>query len=122
MVASETNHYRWSNERGEPIYSDRPPPKGTDYEVISSSSRLKRSVSAEEGAVPPELTPEAADGSGGSKKNTGLCEKAKMNLLSLQGTHKVSVRDDQGQVRELSPQEREIAKQTAQATIDMYCD
>ena len=52
-IAGNT-HYRWLNDRGEPVYSDRPPPQGVEYEVMSTTSSFKRAVSAEEGAVPLE--------------------------------------------------------------------
>jgi len=127
---ADSNHYRWINSRGEPVFSDRPPPKGVDYEVISTRSTLKRVVSADEGAVPLEVNPSASNEfdavdsaeEGRSKKNTALCERAKMNLLALEGDNKVSVRNEQGEVSELSPEAREIARQTAKATIDIYCD
>ncbi len=42
------NYYRWMDERGNPVHSDRPPPKGIDYEVVSTGSSLIRQVDAEE--------------------------------------------------------------------------
>jgi len=127
---ADSNHYRWINSRGEPVYSDRPPPKGVDYEVISTQSTLKRVVSGDEGAVPLEVNPSASNDfdpvdsaeEGRSKKNSALCERAKMNLVALEAPRKATVRNDQGEQRELSPQEREVAKQTAKAQIDAYCD
>ena len=50
-------HYRWTNNNGGTVYSDRPPPMGVDYEVVSSDSGLKRVVNGEEGAVPLEVDP-----------------------------------------------------------------
>ncbi len=39
-------YYRWVDERGNPTHSDRPPPKGIDYEVITTGSNFKREVDA----------------------------------------------------------------------------
>lgn len=126
-----SNHYRWLNERGEPVYSDRPPPKGTSYEVISSSSSFKRQVSGDEGAVPLETTPSpgndftAVDSSteGRSEKNAALCERARANLEALTGeSGKITVRNAQGEVRELSAEEKIIERQTAQAQVSVYCE
>ena len=50
-------HYRWIDDRGNPVHSDRPPPKGVDYEVISTGTSLTRQVTGDEGAVPLELEP-----------------------------------------------------------------
>ena len=128
-VANE-NQYRWLNDRGEPIYSDRPPPEGVDYEVISTESTLKRVVPGEQGAVPLETKPSVSNNfkpvdsaeEGRSKKNPELCEKAKMNLVALDGGRPLKVRNDKGEVKELSPEEREIAKQDVQELIETYCD
>lgn len=128
--AAGSNHYRWLNERGEPVFSDRPPPKGVDYEVVSSQSSLKRNVSAEEGAVPPETQSRAGNEFDQidtaavelSKKNAELCKRAEMNLIALNSADKVNVRNDQGELRELSPQEMELARQTAKAQMSVYCE
>ena len=130
FITAETNHYRWKNERGETMFSDRPPPKGVDYEVISSSSTFKRVVSSGEGAVPLETKPSAnnkfdsVDSSQAtpSTKNPELCERATMNLIALNSADKINVRNDQGEVKALSPQEREVARQTAEAQVSIYCD
>ena len=47
--------YRWKDDRGNPVNSDRPPPKGVDYEVISTQSSMVRPVDSKEGAVPLEV-------------------------------------------------------------------
>ena len=136
LVATSTaslgasNQYRWLDDRGEPVYSDRPPPKGVDYEVVSAGSSLKRVVSAEEGAVPPETQPRVGnefnqvDSSAGtrSKNNPELCQRARTNLEALSSSAKVKVRNEKGEVRYLNPEEMEIERQTAQAQISVYCE
>ena len=49
--SAQTNHYRWVNAQGETVFSDRPPPAGIDYEVVSTISRQKRAVSANKGLL-----------------------------------------------------------------------
>ncbi len=123
-----STHYKWVNERGEPVYSDRPPPKGVDYEVVSTQSSFKRIVSGDEGAVPLETDPrvgnefEQVNTRQKSKKNPELCQRAKTNLDALTTSDQVKVRNAQGEVRMLSPEEMEIERQTARAQIDVYCD
>jgi hypothetical protein len=127
-VAGST-HYTWYNERGQPVYSDRPPPKGVDYEVASSSSTFKRVVSGEEGAVPLETDPSPSNqfdqvkktGSN-TRKNPELCQRAKNNLEALTSSDQVNVRNNQGEVRMLSPEEMKIERQTARAQVSVYCD
>ena len=127
-VAGNT-HYRWLNERGIPVHSDRPPPKGIDYEVISTGSSFKRVVSSDEGAVPLETESRAgnefdrvnSDAAKRSKKNAELCEKARTNLDSLTNSERVKVRDSQGEERFLTAEEIEVETQTAKAQISVYC-
>ncbi len=130
-VPAQSNYYRWLDSGGNPIVSDRPPPAGTDYEVVSTQATLKRTVEAEEGAVPlaidpttgAELTqresPEAA--AERIKKNAELCAMAKSNLDALSGRDTVAIRDSKGEVKELNPQEMELQRETTKAQIKVYC-
>jgi hypothetical protein len=126
---AQTNYYRWLDVRGNPIVSDRPPPAGTDYEVVSTQSTLKRAVDANEGAVPlainptpgNEFTPQDSAEAQRSTTNAELCQKAQSNLEALSGTAAVTVRNDQGEARVLTPQEMEIQRTTTEAQIKVYC-
>lgn len=123
-------HYRWMNERGTPVHSDRPPPKGTDYEVISTNSGLKRVVSGEQGAVPLEVESrvgnefESVDENLDAqvKKNPQLCQRARDNLNALAEPESVRMRNDQGEVRALTAKDIETQRTLAQAQADLYCD
>ena len=56
VLAGEV-YYKWLDERGNPVHSDRPPAKGIKYEVVSTGSSLIRQVEPEEGAVPRKSNP-----------------------------------------------------------------
>jgi hypothetical protein len=115
------------NDRGDPVYSDRPPPKGIDYEVVSTDSGLKRQVSGSEGAVPRENHPrvgnefKAVESEAKSKKNEALCNRATENFEALSGSREIQVRDGNGEVRTLSPEEKEVSRQSAKAQVSVYC-
>ena len=49
--------YRWVDDRGHTVHSDRPPPQGVDYEVVSTESSFSREVDSDEGAVPLDVDP-----------------------------------------------------------------
>lgn len=127
--AAGTVHYRWVDDRGNPVHSDRPPPKGIDYEVITTGSGLKRVVSGDEGAVPPEVKPRVgneftqvdAEEARRSKKNPELCSRARANLEALTDNAKVRIRDDQGEERFLTDEEIIVERERAQAQISVYC-
>jgi hypothetical protein len=127
---AQSNYYRWLDSRGNPIHSDRPPPAGVDYEVVSTESTFTRAVTGEEGAVPlaveptvgNEFTPQDSAKSADYKKNPEFCQRAKTNLESLTTSAQVKVRDDQGEERYLTPEEMEVERQKAKAQIDVYCE
>lgn len=129
-VAGATHYYRWLNARGEPVHSDRPPPSGVDYEVISTGSSFKRVVSSEEGVVPLETTPNPsnqfdqvdAQAAARSVKNQELCDRARANLAALNSSEKVEVRNEQGEMRYLTPEEILVERQTARAQLSVYCE
>mgnify|MGYP001550745374 FL=1 len=56
------------------------------------------------------------------KKNNELCQRARTNLEALTSSPQVKIRNDQGDVRLLTPEEIEVQKQTASAQISVYCE
>ena len=121
--------YKWTNEKGNTVHSDRPPPTGTPYEVISTSSNLMRRVKPDEGAVPPEIVPKPGNEFEPTeaqprpvKKNPEQCKRARENLAVLNSKARIRIRDDQGQVRPLSEEEKEDQRQQATDAITRHCD
>lgn len=121
-------YYRWVDDRGNPTHSDRPPPKGTDYEVITTGSNFKREVDATEGAVPLEVKPEPGNEfdvvkeSTEVKKNPEYCARAQDNLAQLDTRARIRARNEQGEVRYLSEEEKAAEREKAQEAINIYCD
>ena len=126
-VAGEV-YYRWVDDRGNPTHSDRPPPKGTDYEVITTGSRFKREVDATEGAVPLEVKPnpgnefEVVTEKSAIKKNPEYCARAKDNLVQLNTKARIRTRNENGEVYYLGEEEKATERKNAQDAIDAYCD
>ena len=124
------DYYRWIDERGNPVHSDRPPPKGIDYEVVSTGSSLTRQVSAEEGAVPAETKPRVGnefervdtDQMQVVEKNPEYCKRAQDNLATLNTAARIRVRNDQGEFRYLDEKEKEMQRQRARDSIAVHCE
>lgn len=128
-VSAGTNHYRWVDERGDPVHSDRPPPKGVDYEVVSTGSSLVRQVKAEEGVVPTEIKPRVGNdfeqvdtAKKGMEKNPEYCERARQNILSLDTHARIRVSNEQGEYHWLTQEEKDAQRLQAEATIATHCD
>ena len=121
--------YRWTDDRGNPVNSDRPPPKGVDYEVISTNSSMVRPVDAEEGAVPLQVKPspsnefDPVDASPPKiEKNPEYCQRARENLETLNMNVRIQMRDENGEVYFLSEEDRAIQRKKAQDSIEVNCD
>jgi hypothetical protein len=120
--------YRWKDAAGNPVNSDRPPPQGTDYEVISTTSSMVRPVDAQEGAVPLQVKPTAnndfkpveAD-KPAVEKNPEYCQRAKDNLLQIDSHGRIRLRDDQGEVRYLTEEEKEAERKNALDAMKVFC-
>ena len=128
-TASGENYYRWKDERGNPVHSDRPPPEGIQYEVVSTESRLIRPVEAREGAVPKKVQPTASNDfepiepkKMTTKKNPEYCARAKDNLYTIDVTPRIRTRNDQGEMRILTPEERQVERKKALDAIEAYCE
>jgi hypothetical protein len=129
LVAQAEVHYRWINERGVQVHSDRAPPPGIDYEVVDVGPSVVRPVRAEEGAVPRTIEPspgnrfETVDPRRAEvEKNPEYCARARDNLYRLDNDARVRMRNEQGEVSYLEPEEREAERQKALKAIDIYCE
>lgn len=127
-TAGET-YYRWTDERGNMLHSDRPPPPGTAYEVVSTDSSEIRKVDAEAGAVPLEVRPtvgnefetypkEPKD----FKKSAETCKRAKENMAALNSGEVIRMRNSQGEIRELSAEDIAYQRQRAEEVMRAHCD
>ncbi len=121
--------YRWKDEAGNPVNSDRPPPKGIEYEVITTKSSMVRPVDAAEGNVPPNTKPQAGNESQPVavttppvEKNAEYCRQAKDNLAALDSDVRIQMRNEKGEVYYLSTEERDVQRKKAVDTIKVNCD
>lgn len=128
-ASADGTYYRWLDERGTPVNSDRPPPAGTPYDVVSTKSNLKREVGASEGAVPATVEPTVGNEfepvktqAEAVKKNPEMCKRAQENLETLNTKVQIQVRNDQGELRPLSEEEKEEQRKRAMDTIKAHCN
>ncbi len=132
-AAADQGYYKWTDARGNPHASDRPPPAGVEYEFVVTSSGLKRRAPAEKSsgedyapdapAVPQPLEkqPAVADTSAAIEKDPALCQQAKSNLQSLEGFIRVRIRDENG-VRWLTEEDKAAQRKRAEDLIAVHCE
>ena len=131
--AAGDTYYRWLDEKGKMVVSDRPPTDpAIEYDVVSQRSSMIRRVQPGEGAVPAEVTPrpgnefeqvdESVDDSEVAK-NPESCARAQANLDALDSAARIRIRDeDTGEIRFISDEEREIQRQKALDVIRVHCE
>ena len=123
-------YYRWTDPDGNPVHSDRPPPTGTNYEVVSTGTSQVRKVSSSEGAVAPVSDTSKKDDFDGFEeakaeapaKNAEFCKSAKENLDTLESKARIRLKDDNGEYRYLTAEEKETQKKTARDLIKSHCE
>ncbi|WP_439100681.1 DUF4124 domain-containing protein [Congregibacter sp.] len=132
-ASSADTYYRWKDEQGKLVVSDRPPAsEQIEYEVVSQRSSLIRRVKPGEGAVPKEVTPRPGNEFTQVDprqeeievvtKNPESCARAKANLETLNTAARIRIRDKAtGELRFISEEEKETQRQKARDTIRVHC-
>ena len=123
-AVAATNYYRWIDERGNTIHSDRPPPAGVDYEVVRTGASFKDSGASTEDTTQPATENGAAQANNlsRSQKNPELCESAKGNLDALTNSDRVTMRNAKGEVHVLTAEEIKVSIKTTRGQIDAFCE
>jgi len=130
-VLAQQSLYRWTDEQGNQVNSDRPPAAGVEYEVISIQSNMVQaadetsSVETEQnGAAVDQSDPPLAtltETEAKQKQNAELCKLATENLAILSTKARIRMQDDAGEVRYLSEDEKAAQQRQAENAIKDYC-
>lgn len=123
--AANTVTYKWLDEEGKVVYGDHPP-KGVDAEQIRISTGTS---STEEAAQGFSDDPEAKKEDEGQLKVGGIdkdkadeyCKQARTNLEVLENNALIRQKDDQGQERILSEDEKQEQIATAREIANRFC-
>jgi hypothetical protein len=115
--------YRWVDERGQVVISDRPPQAGTPHETLSVKSG--RSLGNPAVPAPAEDAP-AASGSPAPQAddivaNPETCRIARENLNALETAGRIKKIGDDGEPYFLTEEEKEIERDRARSLIRVHC-
>jgi len=136
MPVSASTTYRWVDQNGNPVLSDRPPEAGVPYTEVCVDTGFRRypkpaapeTVAPDDAATASSNTP----ASNNPEKNTAnttlvveaypeLCERARDNIFKLETFPRMRVQDDGGEVRFMSDEERAEQLATAYEVRDANC-
>lgn len=132
--ADASTTYRWVDDNGNPVLSDRPPEAGIPYTEVGVEAGFKRypkPVANETAGQAPESNVSSSplsSATGGQSNRVevveaqpALCEQAKDNIFKLETFPRMRVRDDDGEVRFMSDEERATQLATAYKVRDANC-
>ena len=126
--------YRWVDDNGNPVLSDRPPMTGTPYTEIEIKTGLKRYAKSTTAATePPSVTTELRAQQGTALAVTDVnesvlpsasrdeCEALYADIERLTNYPRIIVRDEVGEEHLLSPEERATRLEEALAFAETFC-
>ena len=136
--ASANTTYRWVDQNGNPVLSDRPPEAGIPYTEVGVDSGFKR-YPKPTGMNQPDVN--ESDGTGASSTDSSsasaassptrievvspepdLCDQAQDNIFKLETFPRMRVQDENGEVRFMTDEERSAQLATAYRVRDANCD
>jgi len=132
MTESTAEMYKWTDANGETVYSQSPPPEG-EAEKMKPPPPPPPPVESEragtiDDSAASKLPPGAPDPKELARRKTEEkqmltreCEKAKERLTTLESGRNYGMREEGGQVRRLSGEERERQRKEAKQAVDKYC-
>ena len=136
--ASANTTYRWVDQNGNPVLSDRPPEAGVPYTEVGVDSGFKRypkptgvnepdvNESGQAGASSTDLNSASAASSptrsGVVSPQPDLCDQAQDNIFKLETFPRMRVQDENGEVRFMTDEERSAQLATAYRVRDANCD
>ena len=135
--AAASPTYRWVDDNGNPVLSDRPPEAGIPYTEVGVDTGFRRYPKpVVDETIEPDGQPLAGSASVSTlassnraeanptkvvEAHSALCEQAKDNIFKLETFPRMRVQDDDGEVRFMSDEERATQLATAYKVRDANC-
>ncbi len=118
--ALATTMYRWTDQNGNPVVSDRPPPKGTAFTEINVNFTPARRRDALRDTPTSESAAADQPSEAGSKV-PALCTRARDHIEKLENAPTIATTDGSGNVRVLSDEERAEQLDNARRMAAQHC-
>ena len=125
--AQAETYYKWVDENNVTHYGERPPADKETEEVRTSTGHSEPTVydkpkrDDEDKDAKAEEPAEEEQVQLSKKEKKEYCQRAKSNYETLNARAIVRQRDEYGNIKELSENERNQAKSRAKKAMDDYC-
>lgn len=123
MAQANDELYRWIDERGQVVISDRPPQAGTPHETLSVKSGRSLNTPAARAPAEASAAPNTPAAPGGDDlvANPETCRIARENLNALETAGRIQKIGDDGEPYFLTEEEKAIEKDRARSLIRVHC-
>ena len=132
--ADASTTYRWVDDNGNPVLSDRPPPTGKPYTELTIKTGMKRYAKST-GAAPEPPSPAAepitpqgtalavadVNEPASPYASEAECTALDADIEKLENYPRIIVRNDAGQEHLLGPDERATRLEEALAFSESFC-
>lgn len=138
LAMAGKTYYRWTDEQGNIVMSDRPPSApGIDYETVVKSGPSLRPTSPQNSSAvknsPAPVTPDTREGNKSEdsrpavsqprvERDPEACAQAKRALQELDNRPRVRVYDETGELKYLSDEEKAGLRRRAELTVELHCE
>ena len=126
--------YKWVDDNGSVIYSQTPPPKGTEakkikapppapVDPIEAMNTLRKRAEAFGKRRDDRLENEQKDteASDQAKKQGDMCSKLRKNLSDMQSSAQIQVKDEDGKIRIIGEEDRQQRIKSTKGRIQKEC-
>lgn len=130
-IGASDTYYRWNDASGNPVNSDRPPPVGVEYDVITTNTNTMVPAEVEDDIGAQSTNPDPtnlAENQGNPtkrmviEKNPEACSAAKQNLETLNTHARIRKPDGNGSYRFLNEEEKASEREHAESAIALNCE
>lgn len=122
LPALADTYYKWVDDENVTHYEKHPPKDRESTKVTTSGSRSAPPPAAKSSKSADDLASNSSViGQGKPVKDKSICEKARNNLKAMKAHARVHQRDEYGEQRLLSEQEKEAEMNRARAAIKQNC-
>ena len=138
QTVSANTTYRWVDQNGNPVLSDRPPEAGVPYTEVGVDGGFRR-YTKPTGINEPDVTQSDATGASLTASTStsaasppilievvspqpDLCDQAQDNIFKLETFPRIRVQDEKGAVRFMTDEERSAQLATAYRVREANCD
>lgn len=119
-IAQAETFYKWKDSEGVWVYGAHPP-NGVEAIVVKTNASRGRSEDDSEGDESAEPAVTANTGPS-AEKRAAYCKQGRDNLEALSSDDVIHVRDADGNISELSDEDRKLELEKAQMAVDKYCE